>query len=96
VLEILANRVLEELAEEDGNLPAAIVSAAYGYSRGGNFSPLAAIAFGIAAYKYPVLSSVIVAADATLFQDTPARRFAAEQGRELLERRAAKVKRLGL
>jgi hypothetical protein len=97
MLGLLAERMLEELAEdEDGSVTSALLGAAYGYTRNNRFSPLMALAFGIAAFKFPALSSIAIAADATLVQDTPARRYAAERGQEFLERRAAYVKRAGL
>jgi hypothetical protein len=66
-------------AIDDGgaNLPAAIASAAYGYTRGGQFSPLYAGLFGFFGYSYPLISTLIIAGDALFNTDTPARRAAA-------------------
>lgn len=62
--------ILEGLGEgENYNLPAAIVSAAYGYSRGRQHSPFNAALFGLLGYAYPILGAGIVAFDAVFLQD---------------------------
>lgn len=54
------------------NLPAAIASAAYGYTRGGLNSPLYAALFGFFGWQYPLISTMIVAVDAVFLNNTPA------------------------
>jgi hypothetical protein len=68
---------LSAIDDGSANLPAAIASAAYGYTRGGQFSPLYAGLFGFFGYSYPLISTLIIAGDALFNTDTPARRAAA-------------------
>lgn len=56
----------------DTNLPAALASAAYGYTRGGLHSPLYAALFGFFGFQYPLISTMIVAVDAVFLNNTPA------------------------
>jgi hypothetical protein len=54
------------------NLPVSLVSAAYGYTRGGLHSPLYAALFGYFGWEWPLLSAAIVAVDAVLLNKNPA------------------------
>jgi hypothetical protein len=54
------------------NFPVAMVSAAYGYTRGGLHSPLYAALFGYFGWEWPLLSAAIVAFDAVLLNKNPA------------------------
>lgn len=84
---------LDQLAEESalGNIPAAIASAAYGYTRGGQHSVFNAAIFAFFGYSYPLASTLLFAFDAVFIQDTPAKAFAAEKLRDLVERRRLAV-----
>lgn len=86
---------LNDLGADDdaftGNWPAALASAAYGYTRGGHFSPFTAAIYGFFGYSYPLVSTLLFAIDAVFIQETPAKRFAAERIRDAAERRRLKV-----
>jgi hypothetical protein len=69
---------LEAPDDTAGNWPAALASAAYGYTRGNQFSPFNAAIFGFFGYQYPLLSTFLFAVDAVFVQETPAKRFAKE------------------
>lgn len=55
--------------EPEYNVPAAVVSAAYGYVRGGKNSVFSAIIFGLLSYAHPVFGSGIAAFDAAFVQN---------------------------
>lgn len=60
------------------NLPAVLVSAAYGYTRHSQHSPLNAVLFAFFATQYPLVSAMIVAVDAVFLNNTPAAKAARE------------------
>lgn len=60
------------------NIPAALASAAYGYTRGGLHSVLYAALFGYFGLQFPLISTTIIAVDAVFLNDTPAARSARE------------------
>lgn len=73
--------------DNDSSLPTALVSAAYGYTRGGLHSPLYAALFGFFGYQYPLISALIVSVDAVFLNNTPAARAA----RNLYEQHGSKL-----
>lgn len=87
----LFDGTLDDLGELSDNWPVALLSAAYGYSRGARFSAVTAAIYGVLGYLYPYASSVIFTLDAFLVQEGPSKRFAFEKIREAAERRMAKV-----
>lgn len=54
------------------NFPAALASAAYGYTRNQHYSALYALLFGFFGLQYPLISTTIIALDAVFLNDTPA------------------------
>lgn len=85
---------LDGFGELEGNWPVALLSAAYGYSRGAKFSALTAVLFGVLGYMYPYVSSALFTVDAFFVQESPSKRFAVAKVREAAERRAEKVRSL--
>lgn len=83
-----------EAAEEGtalGNIPAALASAAYGYTRGGQHSVFNTVVFALFGYSYPLASTLFFAFDAVFIQETPAKRYAVEKFREAAEKRRLAV-----
>lgn len=55
--------------EAEYNIPAAVVSAAYGYARGGQHSVFSALLFGLLSYAHPLFGAGVAAFDAAFVQD---------------------------